>query len=71
MITIDELELARLLKHKMSEKDYFETMDILHDEHSMSKDVIPIDWMRKYATKHDAVCQINIENLIRNWESTE
>lgn len=71
MITIDELELARLLKHKMSEKDYFKTMDILHDEHSMSKDAIPIDWMRKYVTKHDAVCQVNIENLIKNWESTE
>lgn len=68
MITIDELELATILKRHMSEKDFFLIMDILHDNYSMSKESIPIDWIKKYASGHDAVCIVNLENMIRNWE---
>ncbi len=71
MILINELKLATILKHKMSEKDYFQTMDELHDNNSVDMTSIPIDWMRKYASGHDPVCQVNIENMIRNWESNE
>lgn len=70
MIIIDELKLAAMLNDTtMSNHNRIELLDKLHDEYSMSTESIPIDWIRKYASRHDPVCQVNIENMIRNWET--
>lgn len=65
-IVINELDLVKILKHRMSEKDFFLVMDELHDKYSGN--AIPVDYICDYAQKHDAVCQVNLAHLIINWE---
>jgi hypothetical protein len=53
----------------MGEKDYFETMDLLHDNYSSSARSIPIEWIKEYGVYHDAVCQVNLNNMIHCYET--
>lgn len=69
MITIDELELAKILKRRMSEKDFFEIMDHLHDNYSSDEGSIPIEWITRYIEWHDPVCQANVLNMIDAYKS--
>lgn len=68
-LIIDELTLANILKSHMNSEEYFQVMDQLHKDYS--RNAIPVDYILEYAKDHDAVCQVNLGNLIVAWEREE
>lgn len=71
LIVIDELELASKLKHKLSESDFFELMDDLHDNYGakpLHTSLVPVEYIRRYSKEHDPVCEGNLMNMITAWQ---
>lgn len=61
VISIDQDKLFSFLQTKMSEKDFHETVKYV-DQNKV--DAIPFDYIRAYANGHDAVCYVNMVNLV-------
>lgn len=70
LIVIDELELASKLKHKLSESDFFELMDDLHDNYGnvAHSAWVPVEYIRQYSKEHDPVCEGNLMNMVTAWQ---
>ena len=57
--------LRPLLRHILSKEDYDKVSEKL--KACPKVDAIPEGYIRNYASKRDAVCQVNLDTLIRNF----
>lgn len=56
-----------ILRRELSEEDYKRVSEKLHN--CPMVDAIPEGYIKHYAERHDAVCQVNLQNLVQNFHS--
>ncbi len=66
MKLLTETCVRKILRHALSQEDYER---VSHEINLLCKrtDVIPIDYINYYTSKHDPVCKNNLEGLINSY----